>query len=275
MSRATKSPSGSSVHRLVVTVALAALWLHVAAQVPDAPNPQRLVNDFASILTSAQIQTLEDTLVAFDNRTSNQIVVVTMSDLGDITPAQMAYEIGQKWGVGTDENNNGIVILIKPKTDTKGQVFIAPGYGLEGALPDATCKRIIQQQMLPQFSLGDYYAGIVAALNEIMPRAAGEYSDERQQDDSGSKTAMAVAVIVMIIIIIIIAFASEGKGGGNSKNGGSGTIGSGGIFLGPIIFGSGSRGGSGLGGFGSGGGLGGFGGFGGGGFGGGGAGGSW
>lgn len=253
-----------------MTLAALALWLHSAAQVPDAPNPQRLVNDFASILTSTQVQLLEDSLVAFDNRTSNQIVIVTLTDLGDYTPAQMAYEIGQKWGVGTDENNNGVVILIKPKNSTKGQVFIAPGYGLEGALPDATCKRIIQQLMLPEFSRNDYYAGIIAALDEILPRAAGEYSDEREQEaDSTAKTAMAIAIVVLIIVFIFFASIS----GGNGKNGGSGTIGSGGVFMGPIIFGGGSGlGGSGGGGSGFGGG---FGGFGGGGFGGGGAGGSW
>lgn len=272
MSRATKSLSGSKARRLVVALAVAALWLHSAAQVPDAPNPQRLVNDFASILTTTQTQLLEDSLVAFDNLTSNQIVIVTLTDLGEYTPAQMAYEIGQKWGVGTDENNNGVVILIKPKNNTKGQVFIAPGYGLEGALPDATCKRIIQQQMLPEFSRNDYYAGIVAALNEILPRAAGEYSDEREQKtDSTAKTAMAIAIVVIMILFVFLASISGGNNGNNGKNGGSGTIGSGGIFMGPIIFGSGSglggSGGSGLGG--------GFGGFGGGGFGGGGAGGSW
>ena len=240
------------------------------AQVPAAPNPPRLVNDFAGIFTAEQVQAMEDSLVLFARKTSNQIAVVTMNDLGGMEPSQMAYEIGEQWGVGGKENRNGVVVLVKPKNDTRGQVFIATGYGLEGALPDATCKKIVERCMIPHFKEGDYYGGVQEALSVIKPIAAGEYSKE-QFDDDGDELAVALAILFLIccgIVVLAAIFGDKNNGGKNS-----GTMGSGGVFLGPTIFGGGGGRSSG---FGGGGGFGGgFGGFGGGSFGGGGAGGSW
>ena len=266
MNRAMKYLTATK--RMVVAAVLLIAAAAAVAQVPDAPNPPRLVNDFAGIFTPQQVREMEDSLVLFARKTSNQIAVVTMADLGGMEPAQMAYEIGEKWGVGGKEYRNGVVILVKPKNDTRGQVFIATGYGLEGALPDATCKKIVERCMIPHFKNDDYYGGVVEALSVIKPIAAGEYSKE-QFDENNDLDGIFV-LIFLIIIGIIIAGAIFGDKNNGGKN--SGTMGSGGVFLGPTIFGSG--GGSRSSGFG-GGGFGGFGGFGGGSFGGGGAGGSW
>ncbi len=233
------------------------------AQVPDAPNPPRLVNDFAGIFSSEQRKTLEDSLAYFARKTSNQIAIVTMNDLGGMEPAQMATEIGERWGVGGKDNRNGVVILIKPKNATRGQTFIATGYGLEGSLPDAICRRIVDSRMIPEFKKNDYYAGVVAALKVIKPIAAGEYSKEQFEDDEDTDMIIGFIIFAVMFVIIYIIISR-----GNKDDGNSGTMGSGGFFGGPIIFGGGSGSHS------SGGGSG-FGGFGGGSFGGGGAGGSW
>ena len=155
----------------------------MAAQVPDAPNPPRLVNDFAGLFTPQQVYALEDSLVCFAKRTSNQVTIVTVNDLGGMEASQFAYELGEKWGVGGKANSNGVVILIKPKTDTKGEVFIATGYGVEGVLPDASCSRIINNEMIPEFKVNDYYTGVVRALNVILPVLAKEYSIEEYENE--------------------------------------------------------------------------------------------
>jgi len=106
--------------------------------IPARPDPPRLVNDFANILTEAQINQLENKLVYFNDTTSTQIAIVIVNSLDGYDKASYAYEIGEKWGVGQQGFNNGIVILLKPKTESEsGEVFIATGYGLEGAIPDA------------------------------------------------------------------------------------------------------------------------------------------
>ena len=237
--------------------------------IPSRPDPQRLVNDLAQVFTSDQVSRLENTLVAFDDSTSNQIVVVTVKDLEGYDPSEYATRIGLDWGVGSAQFNNGIVLLVKPKTyDSAGQVFIAVGYGLEGAIPDAYAKRIIENELIPNFRLNDYYAGVEAACDVLMKLASGEISEPRgEEEDDALLEIIATLLFIGLLIFIFIIAVGQNDDNGHSSGGGRRTI-----YVGPIItsgrsYGGGSSFGGGLGG--------GFGGFGGGSFGGGGAGGSW
>lgn len=187
-----------------ITILLAAAALTAMGQVPAKPDPPRLVNDFAGIFTPEQVEFLEDTLVAFSKRTSNQIVVVTLPDLGDLDRAQMATKIGQEWGVGDAEKDNGVVILVKPKTaSSKGEVFIAPGIGLEGVLSDGVCSHIIRHEVIPRFKQNDYYGGISQACYVTMGIASGEfaYTPEELNADEDNKTAETIVSIYALLLI--------------------------------------------------------------------------
>ena len=267
------APWNKTIGRLTAILLLCLTVLTVTAQVPPRPNPPRLVNDFAGIL--GDCQWLEDSLEKIAMETSNQICVVTMDDFGDYDKAWMAYSIGQEWGVGKKGNDNGVVILIKPKTaHSKGEAFIAPGYGLEGVITDATSTRIVNNEMIPYFKENDYLGGVWAGAQVVRDLATGEYNEEdyAQQDDGGDALFALIMFILIFAFFMYIAHNSNQGNGGNRNNGDTGTWG------GPIIFTSGSdwgRGGSWGSGGSWGGGGGGWGGFGGGSFGGGGGGGSW
>jgi uncharacterized protein len=242
--------------------------------IPPKPNPPKLVNDLAGIFDAGQVQQLEEILVRFNDSTSNQIVVLTVNDFEGLSKSEYAYEVGQQWGVGTKGFDNGVVILIKPKTSSgKGEVFIATGYGLEGAIPDATGRQIIENEMIPRFKENDYYGGVMAAANTIMSLAMGEFN-AGQYAKKHKKSNGWGALVPIIIIIIIIALFRSNKGN-HHQIGKDLPFWSLLLLLSSAGRSSGSYGDfrSGSGGFGGGGG--GFGGFGGGGFGGGGAGGSW
>lgn len=232
--------------------------------IPEIPVPPRLVNDFAQTLNPDQIQSLENKLVALNDSTSVQIAVVIVPTLNGYEKADFAQQLGQKWGVGGSKFNNGIVVLIKPKsTSENGEAFIATGYGMEQFIPDATALDIVNNEMIPFFKQNDYYGGINAATDVIISLVKGEFKAENY----GKKKKGSSAFIVLIIIIVIIFLISRKNNNHHTINrSGSG---------GPIFFpwGGGGFGGGSSGGFGGGGG--GFGGFGGGSFGGGGAGGSW
>ncbi len=279
MNRAMKYRLVKSFTGLFITAFLLLSFNGLSGQVPAKPSPARLVNDLASVFTSNQVGELEAVLADFANKTSNQIVVVTVADLGGMAPSQFAYEIGEKWGVGQSKFDNGVVILLKPKNDTKGEVFIATGYGLEGALPDAVCKRIIEKEMIPSFRENDYFGGVKKAADVVMKIASGEYNSAEYAKKGGNEGAAAsIGVVLFIIAFVIIMIARKGSGptnlGGGNRRGMSPWEA---LFLASMLSGGrrsgGFGGGSGIGGGGFGGG--GFGGFGGGGFGGGGAGGSW
>ena len=258
---------------MAVALLLCVTELAAMAQVPERPNPPRLVNDFAGIL--GDCQWLEDSLERIAVETSNQICVVTMNDFGGYDKAMMAYSIGQEWGVGKKGNNNGVVILIKPKTeDSKGEAFIAPGYGLEGAITDAISTRIVNQEMIPHFKENDYLGGVWAGAQVVRDLATGEYNEEdyAQQDDDSALFALILFILIFAFFMYLAHKSNQNGGGGHRNNRDTGTWG------GPIIFTTGSdwnRGGSSWGGGGGWSGGGGWGGFGGGSFGGGGGGGSW
>ena len=256
-------------HILVVLCLLAATICH---GIPSRPDPQRLVNDLAGLFTPAQVADLERVLVAFDDTTSNQIAVVTVKDLEGYAASDYATRIGIDWQVGSSEFNNGIVLLVKPKTmDSSGQVFIAVGYGLEGAIPDAYAKRIIENELIPHFRNNDYYGGVEAACEVLMKLASGEISEPRDMDDEDIEVFMTVFFLgLLFLVIFIIILKNDGNNGGHNGGNRGRTI-----YVGPVITTGRSYGGS-FGGSSFGGGFGGgFGGFGGGSFGGGGAGGSW
>jgi len=268
---------------LLVSLFLLFSLAAISQDIADPMSPPRLVNDYAGILSSGQIRQLEQKLVNFDDSSSSQIVVLIVKSLNGLTKEEYADRVGEKWGVGQQGKNNGVVVLVKPRYDNeKGQARISVGYGLEGAIPDALGKRIVENDMIPYFKAGDYYTGIDKATTTLISLANGEYTADEYKKKSGGAISANILVPIIIIILIIIFM---GRNSGKHYTTGSkttsiwtalwlasmmGNRGGGGSW-GDFRSGGGSFGGWG----GGGGGGGGFGGFGGGSFGGGGAGGSW
>lgn len=250
------------------------VWLASAGQkLPPAPNPPKLVNDFVGLLTSEQRQHLESKLVAYDDSTSVQIALVIVNTLQDYEPYEYATKLGRAWGVGNKKTNNGVVLLVSTEPG-KRKVFIAPGYGLEGALPDATCKMIVEREIIPQFKQENYFRGLDEACDAIIKAARGEYKAppgyaDRGKGEGGGGIPVVAFIIILVMLIFIIGGRGGGRGGGMMSRRGYRNFNGPPIMWFPPIGGGGSSGGGGW----SGGG--GFGGFGGGSFGGGGAGGSW
>lgn len=187
-----------------------------AQRIPDRPSPPRLVNDYTNTLTASQVNSLEYKLRNYNDTTSTQIAVVFINNLQGTTAADFAYQIGEKWGVGTKENN-GIVILVKPKNETKGEVFISVGYGLEQYVPDALAKRIIETQMIPAFKYNDYYGGVNNAIDSIIKLASGGFSSDREDEDAAF-AALAIIIIGMIGMILYITLIGKASTTISSKN---------------------------------------------------------
>ena len=242
-------------------VFLLATAIAVTAQdFPEKPNPPRLVNDFAGILKADEAATLEAKLDAYNDTTSTQIAIVTMKNVGDYDVSDYAEKLAEKWQIGQKGKDNGILIFISAE---QHKIWIATGYGMEGAVPDAAAKQIIDTYIKPAFKQGNYYQGLDDATTIIFKLARGEYKADDLKGKGGGASAWIIFLLVLAFFIFKILFSrprynnlsNRGyRGGGGLWGGGLGGFGGGG-------FGGGSSGG--------------FGGFGGGGFGGGGAGGDW
>jgi uncharacterized protein len=231
--------------------------------IPERPNPPRLVNDFANLI-GPQAQQLEQKLVAYNDSTSTQITIVTVTTLNGYAASDFATELGHKWGVGRKGRDNGLVILLAKQ---ERDVFIATGYGMEEKIPDAIASRLVRNVLIPHFKDGKFYEGLDEATDEIIARLSGTYTAMPSAGQGNGKGIPAIMVIIIVIAIILLISFLGGGGSGGQTIGRSGPT----IYRGPFMgggFGGGGFGGGGIGG-------GGFGGFGGGGFGGGGAGGRW
>lgn len=230
----------------------------------------KLVHDFGNMLSAVERSQLENKLVAYDDSTSVQIVIVTFKNLEGYPIELLGNEIGEKWGVGQKDTHNGIVIVL---SDEDRKVTLRGAYGIQAKMPPTVEKLIIDREMIPQFRNGNYYQGLDNAINAIQQQLAGQYQ-AKPKSSSGDGGGILVFLFFLFVIIIFIIIASKGGGGGGGNRSKRG------FNWGDVIFTSGGTrswgGGSSWGGGGSfGGSGGGFGGFGGGSFGGGGASGSW
>lgn len=243
--------------------------------VREIPKPPAgsAINDLAGILSADEERLLNERISSLDIGSSNQIGIATIKTLdgGDIE--EVGINTSRKWGIGSKERNNGILILIA--VDDR-EMSIEVGYGLEGAIPDAIAASIIRNDMTPLFRQGDYYHGILKAVESLSKAAVGEYNIPREQKESDGVSGRSIFKFIIIAIVILVII---GRSGGGRGRGGRMMHRRGSDWLGPMILGSmlgGRSSGGGFGGGSSGGfGGGGFGGFGGGGFGGGGASGNW
>ncbi len=240
---------------------------------PEKREQNKLVWQYTPLLTPTEEQQLNAKLVQFARETSNQLVVLIVDTLCGYPASDLAFEIGERWGIGKDGNDNGLVILIKP-TGPPGQrdVFIATGYGLEAPIPDLTAKRVVDREILPLFQQQRYFQGLDQATTVLMAMAKGEFDE--QSYGSGQEQETPVGGVIVFLIIMVVVFLSWRGNVKRYARTNKVDFWTAMFLLSQMNRRHGRGGGFGGGGFGGGGG-GGFGGFGGGSFGGGGAGGRW
>jgi uncharacterized protein len=250
---------------------------------PEKPEPAVYVHDYSGWLQPHQKAALEQKLRAYWDSTTTQVVVMIRPDIGDYDKASYAFELGNRWGIGRKDKNNGVLVLVKSEPPERG-IFIATGYGTEGALPDITAGRIVRNTMSPYFRQQQYYEGINAGVDEIIQALEGEFSNETSGKPGAGLSIFVILFIALVFFLILgtvvyklrklgqwITHDGSGK---NKRNKGGDDNWGGGWWIGGDGWGGGNSGG--WGGGSSGGGWGGGGGsFGGGSFGGGGAGGDW
>ncbi|WP_233992869.1 TPM domain-containing protein, partial [Salinibacter altiplanensis] len=198
---------------------LAVAWASpaVAQRYDVPPKPSGPVLDRGGMLSGGEERALARKLVAYEDTSSTSIVVVTLSSLDGAPVDDYAISLGRDWGVGQEGKDNGVVVLVS-KNDRK--MFIATGYGVEGALPDAIANRIVERVITPAFRTGDFYAGLDRGTDAIIQATAGEYTATAEtvassSDDGGISTTL---VYIFLIFAYFIG-SSLWRGGGGEGNG--------------------------------------------------------
>ena len=221
---------------------LVLLWLFAAvpALAQDFPPLTGRVVDTADLLGDTAEAELSGLLAGHESATTNQVVVVTVPDLGGYDIADYGFQLGRHWGIGQEGKDNG-VLLIVARDDRK--VRIEVGYGLEGALTDAQSKLIIENTILPAFKEGDYEGGIRAGLGAMLTVLNGE-ALPAEIADSGQEDELPGWAVILIVVGVVIFFlfmstvgrrrgwvtTSGGWSSGGGSSGGGGFSGGGGSF---------------------------------------------
>ena len=191
---------------LIIILALACCNVALARQyrVKDVPNVQienryRFTSNPDGILSQSAVAQIDSMCYDLRHRGIAQVAVVAVEEIDRDDVFDFAYELFSKWGVGS-KSDSGIGILL---VEEAREIRFITGYGVEGALPDAICKRIQTQYMLPHFRRGDYSSGMVAGVAAIQARLNGSELDLGGNDDYQEDDTFDIIMIILFMSMII------------------------------------------------------------------------
>lgn len=181
-------------------VAIALCWSFIAgAQIAVPPLTGR-VTDQTATLTIEQKVSLEQTLQAFEARKGSQLAVLIVPTSAPETIEQYALRVAEQWKMGRKKVDDG-AILVVAKTDRALRIEV--GYGLEGALNDATSKRIISEIITPRFKQGDFSGGITAGVDQIIRVIDGEPLPPPKGQPAGIADLQQYVPVIFILALVI------------------------------------------------------------------------
>lgn len=177
------------------------------------------VVDVAGLLTPEQRGTLETKLKAFEDKTSDQVVVATLPNLQGTTIEDFANRLFREWKIGQAKTNNGVLLVVAP---TERKVRIEVGYGLEGALTDALSRVIIASAITPRFKEGDFAGGITAGVDGILSILSGdaEVWQRKPQVRADEVDPTQVAIFIGLFLLVLFVAWRMNRGGGGRRRGG-------------------------------------------------------
>ena len=216
------SRSEHAIHLFLAALTLFAISANAAEVIPATPSAY--FNDYAGVVSKEAASRLNEQLAQFERETSNQVVVAVFPKMqSDSDIADYTQRVAQAWGVGQKERRNGVVLFVFIE-DRK--MFIQVGYGLEGALPDATTFDITERHMKPLFRAGNYEAGLATGIDLICKAIHGEYkgSGKTAERQGGGGVFSLLPFIIFIIVLIIISRVIRKRGGYSYSSRGDGPV---------------------------------------------------
>ena len=189
----------SKLLRLLFALCAATTW---AAEVMP-PAPKDHFNDFAHVVSSQTAQTLNRVLEDFEKQTSSQVVVAVFPTMQSPSSIEdYVHRIFVHWQIGQKEKNNGVLLAVFVR---EHRMRIEVGYGLEGALPDALAKRIIDEEITPHLRRGNFDAGLQAGVTAILQAIRGEYKGTGRTAAQGrNQIGLPVGLTFFLLICLVI-----------------------------------------------------------------------
>ncbi len=203
----------------------------------SVPRMSAPVVDQAALISEVVEQQLNSALRYVHEHSETQVGVLTLASLGDLSIEQVSIQVAEQWKLGSEKSDKGILVLVAPK---ERRMRIEVGQGLEGDLPDAIAKRIVDQVMTPLFRSGDPERGILLGVLNILKRTnpdldlqqffgAQKLSNPTQPKNESSPFSRIVVFVVMALLLLLfirhpflflLLLSGAGRGGGGGFGGG-------------------------------------------------------
>jgi uncharacterized protein len=184
------------------------LWLFPAAAQLVFPSLTGRIVDNAQLLSPDDRAALNAELKALEDKSSDQLVVVTLPSLQGYTIEDYGYQLGRHWGIGTAKLNNGVLLIVAPK---ERKVRIEVGRGLEPTLTDALSSIVINHAILPRFRAGDFAGGIKDGVSDLVRVLTGDAAEvearARARQDADDPVIDWVMVIIWTVIVLWILYS--------------------------------------------------------------------
>jgi uncharacterized protein len=185
----------------------ALVWISLAcaalAQTLTFPSLSGRVVDEAGILDAATRAGLTQTLADLEQKTTDQLVVVTLKSLRGTSIEDYGYQLGRSWQIGQKDKNNGVLLIVAPN---ERKVRIEVGYGLEGELTDAVSRLIIENSILPRFKVSDYSGGIKRGVEDVIQVLSGdaqEWQDRATQRFSPNNAVPPDQAVWPLLVVVL------------------------------------------------------------------------
>jgi uncharacterized protein len=185
--------------RLWLVAAVLGFAVHAGAAGVDIPPLKARVTDTTGTLSAQNIARLEQKLAAFEQEKGVQVAVLMVPTVEPESIEQYAVRVFEQWKLGRKRIDDG-VLLVVAKNDRKLRIEV--GYGLEGAINDATAKRIISDDIVPHFKHGDFAAGIDAGVSRILRVAGGEALPPPAQHGAGDPLSLPFDPMLLFLGVI-------------------------------------------------------------------------
>jgi len=218
-------------HALSAVILVYGMWLHAAVYTPsDVPSPKTqgqsfYVSDPDTILADSTIQWLNSCAAMLEKETNVEMAIVSLTSIEPMDAFDFAYELFQRWGIGKEGQNTGVLILFVLESH---DLRIMTGTGIEGVLTDAMCSQIMHDEMFPAFRAGDYDAGLclgALAIYEVCTDGEapeelltiqsvtnrGRYAEDDDSWTMSEKITFLITGLGFLLVFIAIYFSAVKK----------------------------------------------------------------
>jgi uncharacterized protein len=195
---------------LAVAALLIALFTPPAGAL-DFPALSGRVVDEANVLDQATRAALDQKLAAFEARSTDQLVVVTLKSLQGTSIEDFGYQLGRRWQIGQKGKNNGVLLIVAPN---ERKVRIEVGYGLEGTLTDAVSRLIIENAIIPRFRANDVPGGITRGVDDVIQVLTGDAEEWKQRaakrpDPAPGVSDFLITLLIIVVVIVVLRMMSN------------------------------------------------------------------